>query len=229
MKERDVVERFLAAHFASAEIAVVGGSTARGTRTPTSDIDLLVIGDGLFADGRQSLAGGFAFDNEFFEVFAYISAGFSDWAERGVAQHRPVILHMLTEGVEIRGGERLEELRSTWQPILDRGPTADAHELAFRRYVITDLLDDLRDSTDALERQVTASLLFERTAELILLTLSRWIGAGKYLPRRLRELDADRADALSAPLLTGMFDAFADRVEAELVVAGGRVQSGFVR
>jgi hypothetical protein len=173
--------------------------------------------------------GGFTFEREFFEVFAYASAGFTEWGERGVAQHRPVILHMLAEGVEIRGGERLAELRSAWRPVLDRGPTADAHELAFRRYVITDLLDDLRDSTDALERQVTASLLFERTAELILLTQNRWIGTGKYLPRRLRELDTDRADALSAPLLSGEFDTFADRVEAELVVAGGRVQSGFVR
>lgn len=229
MKHRDVAERFIATRFPGASIAIVAGSTARGERTASSDIDLLLVGDGVFDDARQSMAGGFAFEGEFFEVFAYTGQGFTEWAERALAQYRPVIVHMLVEGVEIRGGEPLRDLRARWAPALAAGPALDAHELDLRRYVITDQLDDLRDARDPLEQRVLASVLFEKTAELMLLTERRWIGAGKYLPRRLRELSPDRTHALARPLLEPDFAAFADAVEAELERAGGRVQIGFVR
>lgn len=229
MDQLPIVERFIAAHFPLATVAVVAGSTARGTRTRTSDIDLLLIGDPLFDDESSSFAGGFDFDGEFFEVFAYTFDGYAEWARRGVTQFRPVIVHMLTEGVGVRGGAALEELRQHWNRVLVDGPRPDVHELEFRRYMITDQLDDLRDARDPLERRVIASLLFERTAELMLLTSGRWIGAGKYLPRRLREWNVDRTEALAAPLLQGDFDAFAGQVAHELDAAGGRVQAGFVR
>jgi len=229
MDYRGVIERFLVEHFPLATIAVVGGSTARGTRTPTSDIDLLVIGTDLFDDGRHSLAGGFAFGGEVFEVFAYAPSGFAAWAERGVADHRPVIVDMLLEGVEIRGGEALHELRAAWRPVIEAGPSVESHELTLRRYAATDLLDDLKDSTDPLERQVIAGLLFQRVGELMLLTERRWIGTGKYLPRRLRDMDPLRTEALSAPLVNGDLIDFTDRVELELENVGGRVRAGFVR
>jgi predicted nucleotidyltransferase len=234
MEHRQVVERFIEARFPAAAIAVVAGSTARGTRTSTSDIDLLLIGEDLFRDGalgadRQSLAGGFEFEGEFFEVFAYTPQGYEEWADRGLAQFRPVIVHMLMEGVEVRGGEALAGLRMQWAPVLAAGPIVDAHALDLRRYIITDQLDDLRDAQDPLERQVIAGLLFERIAELMLLAERRWIGAGKYLPRRLRELSVERTDALAQPVLDRDFETFAARVEHELDLAGGRVQAGFVR
>ncbi|WP_309101982.1 nucleotidyltransferase domain-containing protein [Microbacterium sp.] len=229
MEHLDLARRFVARHFPAASIAVVAGSTARGTRTATSDIDLLIVGDDTFGGDQESLAAGFEFEGEFIEVFAYTFAGFRRWAERAMAQHRPVVVHMLVEGIEVRGGDELERLRVQWRQALSTGPTVDAHEIAFRRYVITDLLDDLRDGTDPLERHVVASLLFERTAELMLLSGGRWIGAGKYLPRRLREFSAERAEALARPLLDGDLELFVAQVDRELEAAGGRVQAGFVR
>jgi predicted nucleotidyltransferase len=229
MEYIDLAERFMAAHFPQASVAVVGGSTARGERTRTSDIDLLVIGDAILADGQIGAALTVEFEGEVFEVFAYTPAGFTQWAERSIAQHRPVIVHMLVEGVPVRGSEDLDNLRTKWSETLDSGPEIDEHELGFRRYVITDLLDDLRDATDPLERKVLAATIFERTAELMLLTAGKWIGTGKYLPRRLRELPGRRVDALAEPYLRGDHDALADAVEHELVSAGGRMQVGFVR
>lgn len=225
-----VAERFVAAHHPHATIAIVAGSTARGERTATSDIDLLLLGDQLFDTQEQtSEASTHEFDGEIFEVFAYTPGGFDEWARRGVEQHRPVTVHMLVEGIAIRDDSDLPALRQKWRAVLDAGPTLSAQESAFRRYVITDVLDDLRDSADDLERQVEASVLFERTAELMLLSEGCWIATGKWLPRRLRDLDRERADRLSDPLLARDYAAFADRVEDELERAGGRVQSGFLR
>lgn len=225
-----IAERFVDAHYPGADVAVVAGSTARGERTPSSDIDLLLLGDRLFAVEEQtSEASTHEFEGEIFEVFAYTPAGFDEWADRGVAQHRPVTVHMLVEGIAIRDDGRLSGLRARWRSVLDDGPSLSAKESAFRRYVITDVLDDLRDATDALEQQVEAAILFERVAELMLLSEGRWTATGKWLPRRLRSLSRERADLLSTPLLARDYAAFAARVEDELIRAGGRVQSGFVR
>lgn len=230
MDPADLTERFLAATYPDASIAIIAGSTSRGERTPTSDIDLLLIGESLFKEPSQtSEAATHEFEGEILEVFAYTLAGFAEWAQRSVDQRRPVIVQMLLEGVAIRHDPALEQLREHWGAILNAGPALDPGESAFRRYVITDLIDDLRDATDPLEQRVLASLVFEKVAELMLLDNHHWVGAGKWLPRRLRAFDRARADALSGPLLTGDLDGFAERAEKELARAGGRVQAGFVR
>jgi predicted nucleotidyltransferase len=230
VEQAELSERFISATYPDAAIAIIAGSTARGERTATSDIDLLLIGESLFIDAAQSSAAAtYEFEGEIIEVFAYTPAGFREWAQRSLAQNRPVIVHMLVEGVAIREDDTLARMREEWGAILDDGPTLDDAQSAFRRYVITDVLDDLRDAADPFERQVLAFLLFERIAELILLTNRHWTATGKWLPRRLRALDRERADALSAPLLEGDIALFAERVEAELDRAGGRVQAGFVR
>lgn len=225
----ELCRRFIAQEFANAEIAVLGGSTARGTRTASSDIDLLLIDDGLFADGRTSLAATYEFEGEIFEVFGYTHDAYSEWARSGVAEYRPVIVNMLLDGQEVRGGDALTGLRHLWRARFDAGPSVNDHEIAMRRYAITDLVDDLRDGRDDLERSVVAWTLFAKVAELMLLTEQRWIGSGKHLPRHLRELSPARTEELTTPLLRGDFDAFAARVDEELALSGGRVQAGFVR
>lgn len=229
MKFLDLTQRFVSQHFPAASVVILAGSTSREARTPTSDIDVLILGDTLFPDERTSLAATYRFEGEIFEVFAYTEEGFATWANRGFEQYRPVIVQMLLDGITVRGDAERGRYRRAWLPRYEKGPVLDPTESAFRRYVLTDLLDDYADATDPLERHMLSSLLFERTAELILLTNSRWIGAGKYLPRRLREFDAGRAAALSAPLLDRADDRFAAQIQHELELAGGRVQEGFHR
>ena len=216
MQQIDLVERFLVDRFPGAAVAVVAGSTARGNRTRTSDIDLLLIGDHMLAAQASSLAATFAFEGETFEVFAYSSDGFEQWARKCLGDYRPVILNMLLEGIPVRGAAEVAPLRAEWRTIYDEGPVVSPHEMELRRYAITDLIDDLRDATDPLEQRVVAFALFERIAELMLLSERRWIGAGKYLPRRLRGLSEARADTLARPLVDGDVLAFADRAEEEL-------------
>ncbi|UPL17999.1 hypothetical protein [Microbacterium aurugineum] len=230
MDHAERAERFIAGTYPRARIAIVAGSTAREERTATSDTDLLLIGDPLFDDPTQSSeAATHEFEGEIFEVFAYTPDGFAEWADRGLDNHRPVIVHMLVEGMPIRDDGSLDEFRAHWSRLLAAGSTLTAEESAFRRYVITDLLDDLHDAEDPLEQRVVANLLFERIAELMLLSEGHWVATGKWLPRRLRSLSPERADLLGDPLLAGDIARFAARVEIELRRAGGRVQAGFVR
>src|SRR5690606_32388590 len=208
-----VAERFVAAAFPGASTAIMAGSTARGERTPSSDVDLLLIGEALFGSSAQtSIATTRAFAGQIFEVFGYTPAGFEEWAARDIAQYRPVIVNMLLDGIPVRADASLEALRSRWSAVRDTGPQPTAHERDVRRYIVTDLLDDLRDAHDPAERQVIAGVLFERIAQLMLLSDGRWIATGKHLPRALRAMDAGRADALLKPWIASEFAAFADAV-----------------
>lgn len=229
MDHAAVTERFIATQFPHADIAIIAGSTSRGERTATSDIDLLLIGADLFKDGRSSAAATYDFEGEIFEVFAYTPNGYDEWAQRDIKRHRPVIVHMLVEGIAIRQDSSLEALRTHWRTVLKAGPKLMDEESRLRRYIITDVLDDLRDASDPLELRILASTLFERTAELMLLSEGHWISTGKWLPRRLRAALPERADQLSTRFLRDDYPAFADQVEVELGRAGGRVQAGFVR
>lgn len=136
---------------------------------------------------------------------------------------------MLLDGVEVRTDPSLDVLRSRWSKIRDAGPQLTSHELNIRRYLVTDVLDDLHDVKDPAEQLVIAALLFERIAQLMLLRDRRWIATGKHLPRALRAMDAVRADALLTPWLAADFAMFADAVTTELDRAGGRLQDGFTR
>lgn len=230
MELLDLARRFVDARFPLATVVIIAGSAARGTRTETSDIDLLIIGsEEMLTAGTDSIAASFAFDGEVFEVFAYTKESFHRWATRGVEQQRPVIVEMLLEGTSLRSGPELDGLIARWKPVFERGPVGDPHELAMRRYVITDLLDDLTDSTDLLEQRVIMASLFEQLAALLLVSNQRWVGAGKYLPRRLREWDVERTDQLAVPFLASDVAGFLKVAQRELDAAGGRVQAGFAR
>lgn len=230
MAELGKIERFLQARFAAASIAVVGGSTARGTRTATSDIDLLIVGPGeMFEPGRDSVAAAYEFDGERFEVFAYTSEALDWWLQHDLVDLRPVLHDILLTGIDVRVTSELDALRARWRPLVDHGPQINDHQLALRRYAITDLLDDLNDTTNPLEGRIVAHDLFTRLGELMLLSYGHWLGSGKWLVRRLRDWDAERTDALAAPLLAGNIRAFVAAAEFELAQLGGRVDGDFVR
>lgn len=221
--------RFVAAHFPLAEAAVVGGSTSTGTRTATSDIDLLLLGPPAMLDGDDSRAATWSFEGEAIEVFAYAEHGFERWAARGVEQCRPVIVDMLVRGTAVRDGALLDALRARWAPILAQGPSVDAHRINLLRYAVTDLVDDLRDAEDPFERHVTMACLLEQVAALALLSNGRWLGSGKHLARQLRKWSPDRAAALAEPFVAGDAPGFLRAAERELDRAGGRLREGFVR
>ncbi|MGV3714354.1 nucleotidyltransferase domain-containing protein [Pseudolysinimonas sp.] len=230
MFELEVALRFVEAHFAHASLAVVGGSTAAGTRTQSSDIDILIIGPAtMFAENIDSLAAYIEHEGFGFEVFAYVPNAFEAWSAQGLADYVPVLQDLLLNGIVVRGEAQAAELRDHWRPIIERGPHVEQHAIDLRRYMATDLLDDLIDATDAFERRLLADALFSSLAEIMLLANGQWLGRGKWLSRRLFAWEFSRADALAEPLVASDYAGFIVAAEAELSRLGGRVKAGFIR
>lgn len=221
---------FVSARFPVADGVVLGGSSASGTTTPTSDLDLLLIGPDEMLGGRgSSLAATYEHEGQLVEVFAYTADSYRVWAGREVAEHRPVILVMLAEGVVLREAPVMAELRRWAAEVLAAGPTPDRHALDVRRYRLSALLDDLTDATDPTEVAVLLSAVFEALAELLLLAHGRWLGSGKWLVRRLHAWDPDTARDLGGALVAGDRGALVGHARRLLEPLGGPLQAGMVR
>ena len=232
-RAREAALRFCDAEYPEATTVILGGSSSTGKRTPTSDIDILLIAPPSTFEGRNGSPTSEArvthHDGERFDVFAYTVEGYREWAERDFASLRPVLPVLLTEGIPLRTGDEFAELRRWSADRLAPGPRPTAHQLALRRYAVTDLIDDLTDATDELVSAAIRADLLRDLGELALLSSGAWLGSGKWLARRLRAVDPESADALAA------FARERDHREAARVVAvlldrlGGRVDEDFVR
>jgi hypothetical protein len=228
--ETALAEQFVADRFTDACGAVLAGSSTTGTSTPTSDLDLvLLLPEGALDGGRSSLAATYEHGGRLVEVFAYTPEAYRTWAAREVDAYRPVILVMLTEGVILRSGPELDELRAWAGDVLSAGPHIEPHALDLRRHAVSALLDDLDDSEDPSERAVLLAGAFVALSELLLLAHGQWLGSGKWLLRRLRAWDRPVADRLSSAFASGDREEFLALADDLLAAMGGRLQAGVVR
>ena len=94
----------------------------------------------------------------------------------------------------------------------------DAARRDLLRYHVTDRIGDLRDPRPAEELPALGVQLYDPISELILRGAGQWAGNGKWIPRRLRALDPELADAFLAA-----FDAlYAQRDPAPLIALAER-------
>ncbi|MEV4839379.1 cupin domain-containing protein [Nonomuraea sp. NPDC049486] len=210
--------------FPEALYALLGGSVAAGRRTPTSDLDILVVVDGLAAPYRESLRR----HDWPVELLVHSQTSFGAWLERDFGNRQPVLARLCAEGIVLadRSGGRLEALREELRGRLERGPGAP-HDAALgrARYVLSDLLDDLAGVTDPGERAFIEWNVVEEAARLALSLGGRWQGGGKWLLRELRAHDPELAQALlKARETPGELAAVAGGV---LERAGGRLWEGY--
>ncbi|GIE93109.1 nucleotidyltransferase domain-containing protein [Paractinoplanes rishiriensis] len=221
---RDLVR----ARFPDARLTLLAGSTARGTATATSDLDIVVILDGPPAPYRETLR----LDGRLVELFVQTPESTRLCWVREAAERRNTLADMCAYGITLTGAEAAAALRDEATAFLAAGaPALTPAELARRRYALTDGLDDLADATDPGERDAIAGIVLVAAAELALLADRRWLGRGKWLVRRLRDHDPAVADRLLAAHRRavaegdpGDLTAAADEVLARV---GGRLTAGY--
>lgn len=141
------------------------------------------------------------------------------------------LAHMLATGQPLAGPD-VASVQQRARDHVGAGPEPwDATRTDYRRYLISDALDDLVAARDDDERDALAVQLLTMTAELHLAVNGRWLGKGKWLLRRLRELDRDLADRLyaahRAAVATGETAALVTACDEVLEPLCGRLTEGF--
>jgi hypothetical protein len=106
------------------------------------------------------------------------------------------LAHMVLDGVEVPAVSELSiSLKRLARDIVVQGPPhLSEQELAKLRYMITDLVDDIRSPRLVTELVAVGAKLYETLADGFLRTRDRWSARGKGIPRQLRKVDATFAD-----------------------------------
>lgn len=149
------------------------------------------------------------------------------------SSHSATTLQMIADGhILISMDKAAEQIQSDAIERLAKGPipTTD-EEMARRRYMLTDQLDDFIGATDPTELFYIAEQLVIGTSELALLSKSRWLATGKWLPRHLElsdpALPARLVEATKSVLVHG------EKLPLEVVVreilerVGGPLSDGY--
>lgn len=177
--------------YSGAACAFVAGSIMRGQGTTSSDIDLVVVFDHIDAAWRES----FVQEGVPVEAFAHDPSTLAWFMDEDARHGHPVLAHMVAEGRPVGDSDALaQHLKqdATERMRKGPGPLADARSKELR-YIITDLVDDLRGDRTAPEILAIAASLYQPLADLALLGRGAWSGKGKWVPRLLQQHDSELA------------------------------------
>ncbi|HUX05560.1 MAG TPA: nucleotidyltransferase domain-containing protein [Acidimicrobiales bacterium] len=217
----------VADRFPDALVAVLAGSSADGTATATSDLDIVVLLDGPPAPYRETIR----VEEIPVELFVHTSDSQLYWFERERSEGRCTLAHMLATGVALTGPET-ETTQAQARRWVAQGPEPwTTEQLEQRRYALTDALEDLVGASDPDERDAVAGQVLLMTAELALSLRGSWQGRGKWVVRQLRSADAVLAKELllahREAVATGRVAHLVSRSETVLGEAGGPLKEGF--
>lgn len=177
-----------AERYAECSALFVAGSLIRGEGTTHSDLDLVVIFPALKCAYRESFtfAGypvdAFVHDPETLEYF---------FVEVDRLSGIPALPQMVVEGLEVPEPSDLSRaLKQRAMAVLESGPPPlDAEAEARLRYMVTDVLDDIRGARSYEELLGTGSQLFEGLANYHFRSKGLWSARGKAIPRGLMRDD----------------------------------------
>jgi hypothetical protein len=220
----------IAERFPDAIQAWLGGSIANGQATVTSDLDITVLLEEVRVH-RESLT----FRGWPVELFVHDNESVRYFVAKDLGQRKPTMARLVADGRPLMPGDGGAELRSHCQLVLEAGPgVPEAGEVDLARYLLTDLLDDLRGGVPGDTSAAVLAEAWQQTARLLLLVNGHWLGVGKWLARELLDLDEatgtsytkdlDRAFRVAA---SGDTSEFIAAMEDALSVAGGQLRAGY--
>lgn len=189
----EISEELFKTRYQGAELVFVAGSFRRKEDTATSDIDLVVVYPKIPQAYRES----FVYQGWPVEAFVHDpeTLNYFFWevdAKDGI----PSLPMMVVESSAIPGDHPLVyRLKSLADHVLDQGPPLlSSDQITNLRYVIGDLLDDLKGPRTPYEAQSLIAKLHETLADFWFRAQGRWSASGKHIPRRMNKLNPDFAD-----------------------------------
>lgn len=187
MSALEKARSIVVAQFPDALAAVLAGSAATGTATATSDLDIVVVLAGPPAPYRETIR----VDSVPVELFIHTPESLRYWYERERTEGRCTLAHMLATGIALTGRD-VEQIKADAARWIQAGPQRwTPEQLEYRRYALTDAVDDLLGASDPDERDAVAGQVLLMAAELALSLRGGWLGRGKWIVRQLRAADPD--------------------------------------
>ncbi|MCW9132220.1 nucleotidyltransferase domain-containing protein [Bacillus paramycoides] len=229
MKPIEAAQSIITSQFPNCDVALLGGSVARGEATKTSDLDVVIFDQNLSSCYRESF-----YSNGWpVEVFVHNFETYKTFFKSDCERGRPSLPQLVSEAFVLKGKEKIvAELKRGANDLLNKGPEKWTEEtMKQKRYFITDALDDFIGATKREEELFIANLLADLVHEYVLRVNGQWLGSSKWFIRVLK-----RYDEVYAEKFVAVFDHFyktGDKkeliafIEKTLEEYGGRMFEGF--
>ncbi|MED0963614.1 nucleotidyltransferase [Bacillus cereus] len=229
MKPIEAARSIITSQFPNCDVALLGGSVARGEATKTSDLDVVIFDQNLSSCYRESF-----YSNGWpVEVFVHNFETYKTFFKSDCDRGRPSLPQLVSEAFILKGKEEIvTELKREANELLNKGPEKWTEEtMKQKRYFITDALDDFIGATKREEELFIANLLADLVHEYVLRVNGQWLGNSKWFIRVLK-----RYDEVYAEKFVAIFDHFyktGDKkeliafIEKTLEEYGGRMFEGF--
>jgi hypothetical protein len=185
---------FVAARFPRALASFVGGGVLTAARTPTSDLDVVVVLDGPPAPFRET----FRHRGWVVEAFVHTRDSLALFYAQDAARRVCSLLRMCGESAVLTDPAGIAaEIQADARRRIAAGPgPLDRAGLDALRYGLTDLLDDLAGCDLPGELAHIAGAVLVSAAQLALAAGQAWGGTAKGLHRSLVAHDPGLADRL---------------------------------
>ena len=195
-KHLHIAERFLKEKFPKADSAFVSGSIIRGEGTKHSDLDIIILFPKIPNAYRES----FIYESTPIEAFIHDPETIHWFVDDEKKNGGAYLAHMMSTGKIIPKPTTLsKEMLGYVKSVLKNGPDVISNESLLKlRYLITDLVDDLRDDRPQQEKVACAIKLYPLLAEAVLRNAGQWLAHGKWIPRKLKIADAKIAKKFDA-------------------------------
>ncbi|HEK9099073.1 nucleotidyltransferase domain-containing protein [Bacillus pfraonensis] len=229
MKAIDAAQKIIKLQFLNCDVALLGGSVARGEATKTSDLDIIIIDSKLPNCYRES----FISNGWPVEVFVHNFETYKKYFKSDCERGKPTLPQLVSEGIVLRGEKEIvTSLKQEARQLIDQGPEKWTEELMRqKRYFLTDALDDFIGTTKREEELFIANLLADLVHEYVLRVNGQWVGNSKWFIRVLRKYDEvfaeEFVEAFDHFYRTGEKVKLIDFIEGTLEKYGGRLFEGF--
>lgn len=215
-------------NFPGCRVAILSDGVLTARRTPTSDLDIVVVLDGPPAPYRETMRS----HGWVVELFVHSRESLVEFYQLDARNRRCSLARMCCGHVILDRSGEAADIQTEAHSIIDAGPKPlTSAELEQRRYFLSDLLDDLRGAIDPTETIFIASHLLEMAGTLLLMSEQRWTGTGKWLSRQLEEAGSGFAARFGDAFRTLSTESdkapLVSIVESILESVGGPLTEGF--
>ncbi|MCC2625973.1 MAG: N-acetyltransferase [Burkholderiales bacterium] len=186
------IEKLLRNYYPDAITCFWAGSYTCNQYTKTSDFDIVVIFKTLSSAYREA----FIYEEKPIDAFIHSPQTLKYFFDEiDAPSYVPALPYMIYSGIEIPKETSFgKSLKSLAAQLLQNGPLIPKKQLLYRRFLITDLLDDLKGASNEYEFLTICACLHEELCEFFLLANKQWIGKSKNLVRLVNKFDSKIAE-----------------------------------
>ncbi|MFM8490645.1 MAG: GNAT family N-acetyltransferase [Candidatus Methylopumilus sp.] len=187
------IEKLIKERYVHAKAIFWAGSVSENRGTSASDLDIVIV----FEEVSKAYREAFIYDGWPIDAFIHDLDTLRYFCGKLEASDgKPALINMILHGEEImEPNEFSSQAKSIAEQALANGPDAwNQTQIDKERFLITDILDDIKSPKNKKEQIISAVHLFEPLLQFYFRAATKWTASGKSLIRLLKTENQELAE-----------------------------------